>query len=74
MGLIIALIVGILMVAMLEGIRQTPLGKVFLFSIFLIILCSFFGDALPISEFISNISSLVVAGIIIYLVSIFIFR
>lgn len=67
MGSIVLTIVGIILLIGLAGaLKESELGRIFLFAIFMIIVCNIFGAFIPFSEMISSIFSFVAVAIIIY--------
>lgn len=47
MGLIIGIIALIIWLILIGNLRESALGQVFLFVIFMVIMCSIFGDFIP---------------------------
>ncbi|RDY22697.1 hypothetical protein CHF27_012025 [Romboutsia maritimum] len=71
MGLVIGIIVVLIGLVLLGGLigaikESGELGQLFLFAIFMIIICSIFGGFIPFSELIIKISGFVIVALIIY--------
>lgn len=66
MGSIIALGIGILLIGGFSGaLRESEDGRVFLFSLFMIAVCSIFSEFIPFTEFIIKICVLIIVYIVI---------
>lgn len=70
MGLIIgiiALIIGLSLFGGLLGVlKESELGKVFLFAMFIIIVCIIFGGFVPFAELIIKIAGFIVVALIVW--------
>lgn len=56
----------VILIGLASVLKESALGRVFLFAIFMIIVCNMFGAIIPLSKMISNIFSFVSVAIIIY--------
>lgn len=66
MGSIIALGIGILLIVGFAGtLRESEDGRVFLFALFMIAVCSIFSGFIPFTEFIIKICVLIIVYIVI---------
>ncbi len=73
MGLIIGIIALIIGLILLGAIRESALGQVFLFAIFMIIICSIFGEFIPFGDLIIKLSGFVVVALIVWFGAMIIF-
>jgi len=65
MELIIGIIAVLVGISLLATLKHSRLGQVFLFAIFIIIVCSTFGGFIPFAESIIKISGFVIVAVIV---------